>query len=84
MTASELCETALMRSHFRDDVPSSLVVDASGKDSICAILMQEGRMVMCASRTLTKKEQEWHITEKEMLAVKYGCKKFRVFILGHD
>ena len=71
-----------MRAHFRDDVESSLVVDASAKDSICAILMQEGRMVMCASRTLTAREQEWHITEKEMLAVKFGCKKFRVYILG--
>ena len=32
--------------------------------------------------TLTPTERKYHIIEKEMLAVKYGCKKFRVYILG--
>ena len=77
-----LCEKALMRAHFRDEEPSELYVDASAEDSICAILMQQGRMVMCASRTLNKAERAQHISVKELLAVKYGCKKFRVFILG--
>ena len=77
-----LCEKALTRAHFRDDVPSELFVDSSAGDSICAILMQQGRMVMCASRTLNKAERGQHISVKEQLAVKYGCKKFRVSILG--
>ena len=59
-----------------------MVVDSSGGDSICALIMQDGNMVMCTSRTLTPTERKYHIIEKEMLAVKYGCKKFRVHILG--
>ena len=39
-------------------------------------------MVSVTSRTLTPTEKKWDMIEKEMLAIKYGCKKFRPFILG--
>jgi hypothetical protein len=39
----------LLRNHFKDHVPSALVLDSSDGDSICAMLMQEGLMVRCVS-----------------------------------
>jgi len=78
----DLTGAQLLRNHFKDHVPSALVLDSSDGDSICAMLMQEGRMVDVASRTLSPTERKWAIIEKEMLAIKYGCEKFRSWIFG--
>ena len=37
---------------------------------------------MCVSRALTDAERKYSAIEKEMLGVKYSCRKFRVYILG--
>ena len=77
----KLCCEKLMRTHFRDDVPSQIVVDASG-GALTAILVQDGRMVYCVSRTLNAKERERPAIVLEAMAIRFACKKFRVYILG--
>jgi hypothetical protein len=43
---------------------------------------EEHQVISFASRCLTKCERNYTITEKELLSVVFGCRKFRTFILG--
>ena len=78
----DMAARKLFNTHFDSGKECELWVDSSGKDSICAILIQDCNMVTCFSRALSAGERKWHITEKEMFAVKYGLKKLRHFLLG--
>jgi len=56
--------------------------------SVSAVLAQldeegEERVICFASRVLTKVEKAYSITEKELLAVVFACKKFRSYLIGH-
>ena len=48
-----------------------------------AVLLQEGKPVACASRSLTSTEKNYAITEKELLAVLFGCERFHQYIYGN-
>lgn len=43
----------------------------------------ERRTILFASRTPNSAEQNYSITELELLSVVFACEKFRVFILGY-
>ncbi|XP_037871580.1 uncharacterized protein LOC119629540 [Bombyx mori] len=58
-----------------------LSVDASSV-AIGAVLMQRGRPVEYASRTLTDTQQRYAQIEKEMLAIVFACEKFHQYIYG--
>ena len=58
-----------------------LYTDASG-NGFGAVLEQEGRVVSYASRTLTKAERNYSTIEKECLALVFGTKQFRHYLLG--
>ncbi|PAA83486.1 hypothetical protein BOX15_Mlig014458g9 [Macrostomum lignano] len=71
---------------FNHRLPTQLIVDA-GPAGLGAILSQtqsDGtrRPIAYASRTLSNVEQRYSQTEKEALAVKFGCLKFQFYLHG--
>lgn len=71
---------------FRGKSRFELHTDASDS-GISAILTQispdnKERVLQYASRMLTKPELKWHTQEKEALAIVWGCKKFRSYLIG--
>ena len=71
--------------HFDPSAPTQFRVDATpvGRG---AILTQthgvEARPVAYASRTLTPVERRYSQTEREALAVVWGCERFRLYLYG--
>jgi hypothetical protein len=66
---------------------SQFVIDTDASDiGIAATLSQirDGveRPIAYASRTLSKAELKWNTTEKEALAILYGCQQYRPYVLG--
>ena len=47
-----------------------------------AVLMQEGRPVAYASKSLTKAQKKYSQIEKECLAIFFGCTRFNEYIYG--
>ena len=72
-------------SHFDPSAPTQLRVDASPV-GLGAILTQthgdETRPVVYASRTLTPVERRYSQTEREALAVVWGCERFHLYLYG--
>jgi hypothetical protein len=58
-----------------------LQVDAS-KNGLGATLLQEGRPIAYASKSLTKSEVNYAQIEKEMYAILFGCRRFHHFVYG--
>lgn len=57
--------------------------DAS-KDGLGCVIIQEGKPVAFASRTLSKSEQKWAQIEKELLAVVFACQRFHFYLYGRS
>jgi len=47
-----------------------------------AVLMQEGRPIAYASKSLTKAQQGYAQIEKEAMAIQFGCTKFHQYLYG--
>ncbi len=60
---------------------SVVQVDAS-KSGLGATLLQEGRPVVYASKSLSMSEQNWAQIEKEMYAITFGCERFHQYLYG--
>ena len=60
-----------------------LCTDASGS-GLGVVLEQGGKVVSYASRTLNKAEKNYRTIEKECLAVVFGTKQFRHYLLGRQ
>lgn len=67
--------------YFDPKKTTTLQVDAS-QYGLGAALMQEGKPVAYASKSLTPTEINYAQIEKEMYAVIFGCKKFHQYIFG--
>ncbi|XP_047998126.1 uncharacterized protein K02A2.6-like [Leguminivora glycinivorella] len=65
------------------DAPVLLSVDAS-RDALGAVLMQGGRPVEFASRTLTDAQRRYAQVEKELLAIVFACERFHQYIFGKE
>lgn len=82
----EMLTSNLVVAHYDQSLPTSLIVDAS-PEGIGAILTQEQvdgtlKPVYYASRALTKQEKKYCQTEREALAVVWGCERFHLYLFG--
>ncbi|RXN13855.1 Retrovirus-related Pol poly from transposon [Labeo rohita] len=59
----------------------TLQVDAS-KYGLGAVLLQEGKPLAYASKSLTDTEINYAQIEKELLAILWGCKRFHQYVYG--
>lgn len=64
-------------------VPVQIYCDAS-KGALGSCLIQNGRPVYFASKSLNKTEIEYVQIEKVLLAITFSCKKFHNYIYGHN
>ncbi|KAI8487979.1 hypothetical protein Bbelb_344270 [Branchiostoma belcheri] len=67
--------------YYDREKPVTLQVDASMK-GVGAALLQEGGPIAFASKALTPAESRYANIEREMLAVVYGCEKFKTYLYG--
>ena len=61
----------------------TLEADAS-KHGLGAVLMQEGKPVAYASKSLSTAEQDYAQIEKEMYAIVFGTERFHQYIYGRN
>ena len=76
--------TPPIRNYYDPDLPVVLTTDASGR-GIGATLNQvtsDGRLLLLSygSKVLKPSEITWSVTEKELYAMTFFCKKFRQFL----
>ena len=77
---SSICaETTL--AYFDCDKDYTIQVDASGR-GLGAVLLQEGRPIAYASKSLTDTEKRYANIERELLAVVFGAERFRTYVYG--
>ena len=77
----KICPSLLCLAYF--DSSKEVVIQAdSSKHGIGAVLLQEGRPIEYASRSLTPSERNWAQIEKEALAVLYGLERFDQYAYG--
>ena len=67
--------------YFDPAKPVILQVDASSK-GIGSVCMQDDQPIAYASKTLTESQSSRAQIEKEMLAILFGCLKFKQYIYG--
>ena len=77
-----VCDAPVL-AHYQPKLPLSVQVDAS-QHALGAALMQEGKPVAYASRTLSGAEQRYAQVEKECLAMVYGLERFDQFTFGRQ
>lgn len=75
-----ISEDTLLR-YFDPRKPVVIECDASTK-GLGAVMIQDGKPVCFASRTLSATETKYHPLELECLAVVFGCTKFDQYIYG--
>ena len=66
---------------FDPSKKSIIQVDASSR-GLGAALIQEGKLIVFASKFLTETEQCYANIEQELLAIVFGCEQFRTYIYG--
>ncbi len=69
--------------YFNEKKEVTLQVDASTK-GLGAALLQDGKPVTFASKSLTETEARYANIERELLAVVYGCERFHTYLFGRS
>ncbi|XP_054708231.1 uncharacterized protein K02A2.6-like [Uloborus diversus] len=85
LKCKSLLTSKTVLAHYDERLPLQLSCDASpvGLGAVLSHIVEgEERPVAYASRTLTKAESNYSQTEKEALAIVYGCKKFHQYLFG--
>lgn len=70
----------VITAYYNTTQDTHLLVDASPV-GLGALLTQNHRVVAYASKSLTAVEQRYSQTEREALAVAWGCNHFRLYLL---
>ena len=73
----------LQLSYFDPSKPTTLEVDSS-MNGLGAALLQDGKPVAFASKSLTDTEKRYANIEREMLAVVFACERFHTYIYGNN
>jgi hypothetical protein len=76
----EVCRTPVL-TYFNPEAAHVIQTDASLR-GVGAVLLQEGRPVIFASRSLTETEQRYSNIERELLSVVFGCERLHNFLYG--
>ena len=79
----EVITTSPVLAYFDPSEPTTLQVDASQK-RLGVTLMQDGRPIAFASKSLTPSEQNYTQIEKEMYGTLFGCKHFHQYLYGRE
>ena len=69
--------------YFNPSLHTQVIVDASPV-GLGAILVQEGKIISYANRALSGVEKRYSQTEKEALAIVWGCEHFHLYLFGSD
>lgn len=67
------------------DLPFTIQCDASDTGLGCVLAQEQNgqeKVIAFASRSLSKSERNYSCTERECLAVVFGCEKFKPYVLG--
>ena len=80
-TIKEILSTAPVLSYFDSTVTSTIQADAS-QHGLGACLLQKGKPIAYASRSLSPAESNYAQIEKELLAIVFACQKFHQYIYG--
>jgi len=79
----QMVSTAPVLSYFDPTKISTIQADVS-KHGLGACLLQQGKPIAYASRSLTPSETAYAQIEKELLAIVFACQKFHQFIYGFN
>ena len=79
-TKSLICREVTL-AYFDPQADSVIQVDASSR-GLGAVLIQHGKPIAFASKSLSDCEQRYANIEREMLAVVFGCERFHMYVYG--
>ena len=82
LAAKDMISKKILNTRFDPTKQTSLYFDAS-KFAVCGILLQEGQVVSCASKTLNNAQKKLPTIERELFGFAFSCKKFRIYLHGH-
>ena len=68
--------------YFDPNRETEIIVDASPV-GLSGIMLQEGKVVCYASKSLTETEKRYSQTEKENLATVWAKKHWHIYLFGH-
>ena len=78
----EILSSTPVLHHFDPKAISTIQADAS-QSGLGACLLQKGKPIAYASRSLSQTEYNYAQIEKELLAVVFACNKFHQYIYGY-
>ena len=80
-TVKQIITEAPVLQYFDPAKPATLQIDANSK-GIGAVCLQGRKSIAYTSKTLTESQTSWAQIEKELLAILFGCLKFKQYIYG--
>ena len=69
---------------FSTNAPAFVLQTDASAAGLGAVLEQGGHVIAYASQTLTKSESNYSVIQKECLAIVFGMKQFRHYLLGRS